>query len=298
VVVVLGASNRVLAGQADYPPAYPHAPGRRRTFPVCANRSNMSTDHCFVLEYAFTIVVIVLSACDRVLAGQAPSFDRPPASQTAPSRPGTAPACANRLNMSTDLHFMLQYVLPAVVAVWSSQIEFWLIRLAAYGRPPAHQTTFSRPGTFPACANHSNMFSNLRFMLQYVFPAVVAVWSSQIEFWLVRLAAYGRPPASQITPSRPGTFPACANGSNMLIDLCFLFRYTVMVVVVVLGACDRVLACAHPHTTSHLIALALFPYAQITPVCPLTFVCNGICICCYGGCAWCLRVSSVSQACG
>jgi hypothetical protein len=29
---------------------------------------------------------------------------------------------------------------------------------------------------------------------------------------------------------------------------------------------------AHPPTTTHLIVLALFPHAQITPVCPLTFV--------------------------
>jgi hypothetical protein len=90
----------------------------------------------------------------------------------------------------------------------------------------------------------------------------------------------------------------CSNHSNMVIDLCFMFRYAVVAVVVVLGACDRVLAAAPPLTTMHLAVLVLFPYAQIIRIRPLTFVFTGICICYRGGCAWCLRLSSSCQASG
>jgi hypothetical protein len=64
------------------------------------------------------------------------------------------------------------------------------------------------------------MFPDLRFMLAYVFPAVVVVWLAPIEFW----------------PS--------------------------------------ILACAtaHLHTTTHLIVLSLFPYAQIIRIYYATLV--------------------------
>jgi hypothetical protein len=91
-------------------------------------------------------------------------------------------------------------------------------RLQACDHPPGHHYTPDRPSTFPACANHSNMLCDSRFMLWYLFPAVVVVCSSQIEFWLVRLVG------------------------------------------------------AHPLTTTHLVVLTLFPYAQIVLICYATFV--------------------------
>jgi hypothetical protein len=68
----------------------------------------------------------------------------------------------------------------------------------------------------------------------------------------------------------------------MLCDLCFMLRDGFTVVVVVVGARDfeekaessaepRSLT-AHPLTTTHLVALALFPYAQIVSIYSATFV--------------------------
>jgi hypothetical protein len=60
VVVVVLPPNRVLAGQADRPPAHHYAPGCLATFPACANYSNMPFDRCFMLMYGLVLVVVVV----------------------------------------------------------------------------------------------------------------------------------------------------------------------------------------------------------------------------------------------
>jgi hypothetical protein len=109
----------------------------------------MLFDLRFILGYTFAAMVVMLAACNQVLAGQASASDRPPTYYYAPSRPGTLPTYANRSNMPTDLRFILQYTFPTVVVVWSLPTEFWLARLATYGRPPAHYYAPGRLVTLP-----------------------------------------------------------------------------------------------------------------------------------------------------
>jgi hypothetical protein len=77
-------------------------------------------------SYAFAVVVVVLAAAE--LARLQPS-NRPPAHHHAPGRLATFLVCPNRSNMFIDLCFMSRYAFPAVVVVWSSPIEFWLLGL-------------------------------------------------------------------------------------------------------------------------------------------------------------------------
>jgi hypothetical protein len=63
----------------------------------------MFFDLHFILGYALVVVVVVLSACDRVLAARFAAYGRPPASHHEPDRPITVPACLNRLYMFPDL---------------------------------------------------------------------------------------------------------------------------------------------------------------------------------------------------
>jgi hypothetical protein len=148
----------------------------------------------------------------------------------------------------------------------------WCLRPSSGLRLPAHHYVPGRPNTFPVCANRSNMFSNLRFMLGYVFPAMIVVWSAPIEFWLARLAAYGRPPAHHYAPSRPSTFPVCSNRSNMFPDLRFVLVYTFPAVVVVWSAPIEFWLARLALPKLHLVVLALFPYAQIIRIYSTTFV--------------------------
>jgi hypothetical protein len=131
-----------------------------------------------MLAYVFPAVVIVLRASERVLAARLAAYKRPPAHHFAPGRPGTFPACSNCFNILCDLRFVFGYVFPAVVVVWSA-IERVLAQ--AFGlreRPPAYHHAPSRLATVPACSNRLYIFPDLRFMLVYVFPAVVVVLSA------------------------------------------------------------------------------------------------------------------------
>jgi hypothetical protein len=74
-------------------------------------------------------------------------------------------------------------------------------------------------------------------MFRYAFVVIVLVLLATDRVWA---AAAER---NQVVPKatrHPGTTPACANRSNMLVDRWFMLRYAVAVVVVVLAASDQV----------------------------------------------------------
>jgi hypothetical protein len=117
VVVVLSASDRVLAAAAERNRASTKVTRRCPTCPVCSNHSNMLVDRWFMFRYAFVIVVVVLGASERVLAGQAPGFDHPPAHHYALGRRSIFPVYANGSNMLTDICFVLEYAFAVVVVM-------------------------------------------------------------------------------------------------------------------------------------------------------------------------------------
>jgi hypothetical protein len=63
------------------------------------------------------------------------------------------------------------------------------------------------------------MFTDLRLMLAYVFPAMVVVLGASERVLAARLAAYGRPPAHHFAPDRLATVPTCSNRLYMFPDL-------------------------------------------------------------------------------
>jgi hypothetical protein len=165
----------------ECPYVYHHVPDRPNTTPVCSNCFNMPFDLRFVPGYVFPAVVVVVSACDFEEKAEkcgAAQFDRLPAHYCAPSRLDTIPVCSNRLYIFPDLRFMLAYVFPVVVVVLGASERVLAQRSGLRERPPAHYHAPSRLATVPICSNRLYMFPNLRFILTYVFPAVVVVLST------------------------------------------------------------------------------------------------------------------------
>jgi hypothetical protein len=120
-----------------------------------------------------------------------------------------------------------------------------------------------RPSTSPICANHSNMSSDLCFILGYAFAVVVIVVAAADE---EMAAAAERTQAIPKATRRPGTSPICANHSNISTDLCFAPGYAFAIVVIVVpGRRLRKgwLATAHPLPIVHLDVWPLLLYAQI-----------------------------------
>jgi hypothetical protein len=91
---------------------------------------------------------------------------------------------------------------------------------------------------YPVCSNHSNMFSDLRFMIQYACSCVMVVAGDQENAaersQAVRSRAIVRSPASLNAPRRLATSGACSNHSNIPFDIWFMFRYALVIAVVVL----------------------------------------------------------------
>jgi hypothetical protein len=96
------------------------------------------------------------------------------------------------------------------------------------------------------------------FMSRYAFAVVVVMLGA---FERVLAVAAERNRVVSKATRRPGTTAACANRSNMFVDRWFMFRYAFAIVVVVLGAFERVLDArlaaygrlpAHYHAPSRL----------------------------------------------
>jgi hypothetical protein len=97
------------------------------------------------------------------------------------------------------------------------------------GRPHSSRQLVA---TVRVCSNLSNIPSDCCFMSPLLWVLLLTEKTAAVE----------RNQVSTKATRRRATFPTCSNHSNMSIHLCFMFRYTFAIVVVVLGASDRVLA--------------------------------------------------------
>jgi hypothetical protein len=130
---------------------------------ACSNRSNMPSNCCFMLRYAFALMVVMVAA----------AVDCEKAGRRGAGRP------KRQLNVLPSLQYaQIVRICSSTVGSCSDMLS-WLwfccaccLRLSERlpcDRPP------DRPGTAPVCSNRSNMRCDIRFVPGYVFTAVLVV---------------------------------------------------------------------------------------------------------------------------
>jgi hypothetical protein len=238
----------------DRPPASHRAPGRRGTFPVCSNRSNMFFDLRFVPVYAFAVVVVVLGASDRVLAAAPRQFDRSPVHTTHLIALVLLPyaqivrICPLTFASYREMHFLLW--LLWFVATFEEEGESWLrpslqasgLRLRAVcsnGRPhfPRHLVVlppFPHAQFTPVCPPTVVSYSSISLLVWLLwFVATFEVQASGLRPRRLKSGLFERSPSFPTASGRRTTFPVCSIHSSMPTDLWFVFGYVFAAMVVV-----------------------------------------------------------------